>query len=83
MGKMHSFFYIKASVTHTNLGLQCCSNIKIGVGIAQSVYRRATGWTARVRFPAVQDFSLLSSPNSADIKKTWIYTSTLPYAFMA
>jgi hypothetical protein len=27
-----------------------------GVGIAQSLQRRATGWTTRVRFPAVQDF---------------------------
>jgi hypothetical protein len=27
-----------------------------GVGIAQSVERRATGWTDRVRFPAVLDF---------------------------
>jgi hypothetical protein len=31
------------------------------VGIAQSVWRRATGWTARVRIPTVQDFSLLHS----------------------
>jgi hypothetical protein len=29
--------------------------------IAQSVQRRAVGWTARVLFPAVQDFSLLHS----------------------
>jgi hypothetical protein len=29
-----------------------------GAGIAQSVYRRATGWTAGVLFPAgVRDFS--------------------------
>jgi hypothetical protein len=33
----------------------------LGVRIAQSVKRRATGWTAPVRFPAVQDFSLLHS----------------------
>jgi hypothetical protein len=32
-----------------------------GVGIAQSVQRRATGWTTGVRFPAGQDFSLLHS----------------------
>jgi hypothetical protein len=32
-----------------------------GVGIAQLVYRRATGWTAPIRFPAVQDLSLLHS----------------------
>jgi hypothetical protein len=25
----------------------------------------------------------LSSPSSAEVKKTWIYTSTAPYAFMA
>jgi hypothetical protein len=31
------------------------------VGVAQSVSRRAAGWTARLRFPAVQDFSLLHS----------------------
>jgi hypothetical protein len=29
--------------------------------IAKSVERRATGWTARIRFPAVQDFSFLYS----------------------
>jgi hypothetical protein len=32
-----------------------------GVGIAQSVERWATGWTAQVRFPAMQDFSHLHS----------------------
>jgi hypothetical protein len=32
-----------------------------GVGIAQSLKRPATGWTARVTSPAVQDFSLLHS----------------------
>jgi hypothetical protein len=30
-------------------------------GIAQSINRRAMGWTAWVQFPAVQDFSLLHS----------------------
>jgi hypothetical protein len=30
-------------------------------GIAQSVWRRATCWAARVQFPAVKDFSLLHS----------------------
>jgi hypothetical protein len=30
-------------------------------GIAQSVWRRHTGWTTRVRFLAVQDFSFLHS----------------------
>jgi hypothetical protein len=30
-----------------------------GVRIAQSVLQQATGWKARVRFPAVQDVSLL------------------------
>jgi hypothetical protein len=29
-----------------------------GVEIAQSVYQWATGWKARVRFPAMQDFPL-------------------------
>jgi hypothetical protein len=29
------------------------------VGIAQSVWRRAKGWVARLRFPTVQDFSAL------------------------
>jgi hypothetical protein len=29
--------------------------------VRQSVYRRAMGWTARVRFPAVQGFFLLHS----------------------
>jgi hypothetical protein len=29
--------------------------------MAQSAQRRATGWAARVRFPAVQDYSLLHS----------------------
>jgi hypothetical protein len=24
-----------------------------------------------------------SSPTSAEVKKTWVYTSTFPYAFMA
>jgi hypothetical protein len=33
----------------------------IGVGIAQSVYWWATGWTARVRFPAGKEFFLLHS----------------------
>jgi hypothetical protein len=32
-----------------------------GVEIAQLVQQRATSWTARVRFPEVQDFSLLHS----------------------
>jgi hypothetical protein len=32
-----------------------------GVGIAQSVQRRARGWMARVRFQAVQDYSVLCS----------------------
>jgi hypothetical protein len=79
-------------------------------GTAQSVQGQATGWTARVRFPAVQDFSLLPAsrptpgttqppiqwlaealspgvkqpereadhlpPTSAEVKNTWIYTST-------
>jgi hypothetical protein len=31
------------------------------VGMAQAVHRQATGWTARVRFPAAQDFSVLHS----------------------
>jgi hypothetical protein len=30
-------------------------------GIAQSVYRRAMGWTAGARFPAVQDFLFTAS----------------------
>jgi hypothetical protein len=32
-----------------------------GVGITQSVWRRATGWTDRARLPAGQDFSFLHS----------------------
>jgi hypothetical protein len=75
---------------------------------AQSVYRRAVGWAARVQFPAVKDYSLLhgvqtdsgshpasypldtgikrprreadhSPPASVEVKKMWIYTSTLPH----
>jgi hypothetical protein len=37
-----------------------CENLK-SYRIAQSVWRRAMGWMAKVRFPAVQDFSLLHS----------------------
>jgi hypothetical protein len=33
--------------------------LKTGVGIAQPVKQRATGWMPRIRFPAGQDFSLL------------------------
>jgi hypothetical protein len=32
---------------------------RLGTMIAQSVKRQATGWTARVRFPAVQNLSVL------------------------
>jgi hypothetical protein len=47
-----------------NRGLTVCGfylPLINGVEIAQSVQRQATGWTARVRFPAMQDSSLLHS----------------------
>jgi hypothetical protein len=44
------------------------------VGIAQSVQRQAMGWTAWVRFPAVQDFSLLHSIQTG----TWAHPASCP-----
>jgi hypothetical protein len=42
--------------------------------IAQSVQRRATGWTNWVLFPTVQDFSLLYSVQTASGTHTASYT---------
>jgi hypothetical protein len=39
----------------------CVFHHVMGVGIAQSVERRATSWMAQVRFPAGQGVSLLHS----------------------
>jgi hypothetical protein len=45
----------------TTLQSRSRQNLKPHSFMAQSVQRRATGWTARVRFPTVKDGSLLHS----------------------
>jgi hypothetical protein len=56
--------------------------VQIGSGTHPASYPMGTGvsFTGVKRLGREADYS---PPTNAEVKKMWIYTSTLPYAFMA
>jgi hypothetical protein len=46
-------------------------------------WRDPIQWVPRALSPGVKRQADHSPPTSAEVKKVWIYISTLPYAFMA
>jgi hypothetical protein len=62
------------SVLHLSFGTKAIRHLFIlqGTGMVQSVRRRATGWNTWIRFPAVQNFTLLHGPQPAPCPKSTV-----------
>jgi hypothetical protein len=57
--------------------------VRTGSGAHPAFYRMGTGGSFTRGVKRLEREADQSSPISAEVKKTWIYTSTPPYAFMA